>query len=251
MRTRRLVGRQSLLIGLAFVLGAVPACADVEGYEPERQRMIRLIEAETRATEKVTGIDELDPEVLGAMARVPRHVFVPRVLVPYAYEPRPLPVAEDQNVAAPFLVALMTHLAEVKPGDRVFETGTGAGYHAAVLADMKAEVFSVEVIEPLARLAARRLGELGYHRVRIRPGDGYYGWVDEGPYDAIIVKEAVNHVPDPLLRQLKPGGRMVLPLGPPNGTQALTVVQKQDNGAILKRRILPVRFSPLQGGERL
>ena len=251
MGTRRLVGRQSLLIGLAFVLGAVPACADVDQYEPKRQRMIRLIEAETRATEAVTGIEVLDPEVLDTMARVPRHAFVPRVLVRHAYEPRPLPVAEEQNIAAPFLVALMTHLAQVRPGDRIFETGTGAGYHAAILADMKADVFSVEVIEPLARQAASRLGQLGYHRVRIRPGDGYYGWAEEGPYDAIIVKEAVNHVPDPLLRQLKPGGRMVLPLGPLNGTQALTVVQKQDNGAVTKRRILPVRFSPLQGGERL
>jgi protein-L-isoaspartate(D-aspartate) O-methyltransferase len=159
-------------------------------------------------------------------------------------------VHPEQSLAAPFLVALMTHLADIEPHERVFETGTGEGYHAAVLARLGAEVYSVELIPELAREASRRLTVLGYARVQVREGDGYDGWPEAGPFDAIIVKEAVDHVPGPLLAQLKPGGRLVLPLGPLHGMQHLTVVHKSTDGSHHEERILPVRFTPFQGGER-
>jgi protein-L-isoaspartate(D-aspartate) O-methyltransferase len=133
----------------------------------------------------------------------------------------------------------------------VYETGTGAGYHAAVLAQLVARVYSVEVVEPLAEHAAELLKELHYDNVYAKAGDGYYGWPEHGPYDAIIVKEAIDHVPPPLLSQLKRGGRLVMPLGPAHGPQNLTVITKGQNGGVEERRIMPVRFSPLQGGERL
>ncbi len=144
----------------------------------------------------------------------------------------------------------MTHLAELKADDVVFETGTGAGYHAAVLARLAARVYSVEVVEPLAHQAARLHEELDTPNVWIKAGDGYFGWASEGPFDAIIVKEAVDHVPPPLLNQLKPGGRMVIPLGSQVGPQYLTVIRKAEDGRVSRKRVLPVLFSPLQGGER-
>jgi protein-L-isoaspartate(D-aspartate) O-methyltransferase len=145
----------------------------------------------------------------------------------------------------------MTHLAEVRPDDVVFETGTGEGYHAAVLSKLAAHVYSVEVIEPLAGYAARILKELGYSNVDVLAGDGYYGWSEHAPYDAIVIKEAIDHLPQPLLNQLKRGGRMVIPLGPATGPQFLTLVRKDEAGKLHEDRIMPVRFSPLQGGERL
>ncbi len=216
----------------------------------QRARMVGLVREEARLAAEFTGVEELDPRVLAAMGEVPRHEFVPEPLVPYAYLPVPLPVHPEQRLAAPFLVALMTHLAQVEPGDRVLETGTGEGYHAAVLARLGAEVYSVEVVPGLARDAARRLAALGYAGVRVREGDGYEGWPGAAPFDAIVVKEAVDHVPGPLLAQLKPGGRLVLPLGPPEGHQLLTVVHKNADGSYREERVLPVRFTPFQGGER-
>ncbi len=248
--------RSAARLGGALALGLVAAAAPApaeETAEVSRQRaeMVRIIEAETRATSAETGIATLQPKVLEAIARVPRHSFLPAELRPFAYLPTPLPVTEEQNIAAPFLVALMTHLADVQPGDRVFETGTGAGYHAAVLAELASEVFSVEVIEFLARRARTILQDLGYDDVRVRAGDGYYGWAEAGPFDVIIIKEAVNHLPGPLLRQLRPGGRMVVPLGPADRNQILTLVEKTSEGRLRSRGVLPVKFSPLQGGERL
>ena len=184
------------------------------------------------------------------MREVPRHAFVPEALRAYAYGDHPLPVGHEQNIAAPFLAALMTHLAEVEAGDAVFETGTDVGYQAALLSNLGAEVYSVEVVAPLADQAARLLKELGYDHVYVLESDGYYGWPAHAPFDAIIVKEAIDHVPPPLLGQLKRGGRLVMPLGPSGGPQYLTVVTKGVDGKVSERHIMPVRFSPLQGGER-
>ena len=243
--------RGALILGLVFVAPAPAPAQDSAEIRRQRLEMVRIIEAETRAAFPETGIVALQPKVLEAMAKVPRHSFLPADLRPFAYLPTPLPVTEEQNLAAPFLVALMTHLADVQPGDKVFETGTGAGYHAAVLAELASEVFSVEVIEVLARRARLILEDLGYGAVQVRAGDGYYGWAEAGPFDVIIVKEAVNHLPDPLLRQLRPGGRMVVPLGPVDSSQVLTLVVKTSEGRLRSRGILAVKFSPLQGGERL
>lgn len=242
------VPAERLSAGDALPAATVPGEAD---FAARRVEMIRLIQIEALLVREETGIDEIDPKVLAVMAEVPRHAFVPAPLAPYAYLPRPLPVHSEQNLAAPFLVALMTHLAEIGPDDHVFETGTGEGYHAAVLAGLAAQVSSVELIPELAREAGRRLKTLGYRNVEVREGDGYYGWPERGPFDAVILKEAVDHVPPPLLAQLKPGGRMVLPLGPSEGMQQLTVIRKDADGHWRERHVLPVRFTPLQGGERL
>jgi protein-L-isoaspartate(D-aspartate) O-methyltransferase len=239
------------LIGLVGMVGlsAGPARADANDVAA-RHEMVRIIELQAAMLSAETGIEALDPRVLNAMREVPRHAFVPEPLRAYAYGDHPLPVTADQNLAAPLLAALMAHLAEVKSGDVVFETGTDVGYQAALVSDLGAEVYSVELDEPLADHAARLLKELHYDNVHVEANDGYFGWAAHAPYDAIIIKEAIDHVPPPLLGQLKRGGRMVLPLGPARGPQYLTVIIKGADGKVSEQRIMPVRFSPLQGGER-
>jgi protein-L-isoaspartate(D-aspartate) O-methyltransferase len=216
-----------------------------------REEMVRILELEIQSLAPMTGIERIDPPIRAAMRAVPRHLFVPVPLQPYAYRNHPLPIGHEQNIAAPMLVALMTQLIEPKKGDVVFETGTGAGYHAAVLAELVDRVYSVEVVEPLAADAAKILKDLGVGNVFTRAGDGYYGWRERAPFDAMLIKEALDHVPPPLLGQLTRGGRLVVPLGPPRGPQFLTVIRKGTDGAVDEERIMPVRFSPLQGGERL
>jgi protein-L-isoaspartate(D-aspartate) O-methyltransferase len=238
---------------LAVLLGIMsgPASRAADNDVAARQEMVDLVEREVAAFAGQTGIETIDPRVLDAMREVPRHAFVAEVLRPYAYRLQPLPITPEQNLAAPMLIALMTHLVAVQPGDIVFETGTDSGYQAAVLSKLAAHVYSVEVIEPLADYAARLLKELGYSNIDVLAGDGYYGWSDHAPYDAIVIKEAIDHVPQPLLNQLKRGGRLVIPLGPADGPQYLTLVRKDEAGKLHQERIMPVRFSPLQGGERL
>jgi len=240
-----------LVAGVGLPVGAQEGAQNGEiDYARARALMVLEIQREAGRLSAVTGVEQIDARILEVMAEVPRHDFVPRPLRRFAYRADPLPVGHDQNLAAPFLVALMTQLIDPQPGDVVFETGTGAGYHAAVLARLVDHVYSVEVIEPLAMSATATLRRLGYDRVSAKAGDGYYGWPAKAPFDAIILKEAVDHVPDPLLAQLKPGGRMVLPLGSPVNGQYLTLIEKAADGSITKRRVLPVQFSVLQGGER-
>jgi protein-L-isoaspartate(D-aspartate) O-methyltransferase len=245
--------RRSLacLIGLLAMVGlnAGPACADANDVAA-RHEMVRIVELQAAMLSAETGIEKLDPRVLDAMREVPRHAFVPEPLRAYAYGDHPLPVTADQNIAAPLLVALMTHVVALQPDDVVYETGTGAGYHAAVLSRLVRDVYSVEVDEPLADRATRLLKELQYDNVHVEASDGYFGWAAHAPYDAMIIKEAIDHIPPPLLGQLKRGGRMVLPLGPARGPQYLTVITKGADGKVSEQRIMPVRFSPLQGGER-
>ena len=238
------------LIGLLGVgLTAWPACAAGNDVAA-RQEMVRIVELQIATMGAEIGIDQLDPRVLDAMREVPRHAFVPEPLRAYAYGDHPLPVSPDQNIAAPLLAALMIHFADVKAGDVVFETVTDVGYQAALLSSLGAEVYSVELEEPLADQAARLLKELHYDSVHVQASDGYYGWAAHAPYDAMIIKEAIDHVPPPLLGQLKRGGRMVMPLGPASGPQYLTLIVKGADGKVREQRIMPVRFSPLQGGER-
>lgn len=234
-----------------FILERLPASADEVSYDEMRSAMVQHVREQTRAAGAVTGVEEIDERVLEAMRAVPRHAFLPEPLRRYAYLGTPLPLGHGQNIASPYLVALMTHLADIGPDDTVFETGTGAGYHAAVLARLAAKVSTVEVIPELAAQAKERFEAFGIGNVHSRTGDGYYGWPEEGPYDAILLKEAVNHLPQPLVDQLRPGGRMVVPLGPLNGTQHLTVVEKAADGSLTRTRVLDVRFSPLQGGQRI
>jgi len=236
----------------ALILLAAPAAAEDEnGRAEERAAMVETIRIQIQALTPETGVGEIDERILDAMRALPRHEFVPEPVRAFAYGNHPLPVSPEQNIAQPLIVALMTQMAAVSPGDRVYETGTGAGYHAAVLASLGAEVASVEFIEPLARRAAETLARMGFDTVEVRVGDGYEGWPERAPFDAIIVKESVDHIPAGLMAQLKPGGRMVLPLGPDGGAQVLSVVTKGDNGEADVREVLPVRFSPFQGGDRI
>jgi protein-L-isoaspartate(D-aspartate) O-methyltransferase len=238
-------------LALAGVLMLAGAGGALAAFADARSQMVQQVSKRTEATAQVTGVTEIAPRILDALDRVPRHQFVPDKLRRFAYLPTPLPLGHGQNIASPYIVALMTHLAAVDDGARVLETGTGAGYHAAVLTELGADVVSVEVIEPIANSARVNLAETGHAEVETHIGDGYYGWPKGAPYDAILVKEALDHVPEPLVGQLKPGGRLVLPLGPLDGRQALTVVTKTGEGETERRRVLPVRFSPLQGGQRL
>jgi protein-L-isoaspartate(D-aspartate) O-methyltransferase len=185
---------------------------------------------------------------MAAMAKVPRHKFVPPDEVPYAYENRPLPIGYGQTISQPYIVALMTDLTQVGPGDVVLEIGTGSGYQAAILAELAQAVYTMEIIEPLAVQAGERLGRLGYAKVQARLGDGYHGWPEHGPYDAILVTAAASHVPPPLIAQLKAGGRMVIPVGAPFMIQYLLLIEKAGDGSVSTRQVLPVSFVPLVGG---
>lgn len=194
------------------------------------------------------GID--DPSVLAAMGRVPRHEFVPEPERALAYADHPLPIGFGQTISQPYIVALMTQLAGVsgRPGARVLEVGTGCGYQAAVLAELGAEVWTVEIVEPLARRAAATLARLGYDRVHVRVGDGYAGWPEEAPFDAILVAAAAPRLPEPLLAQLAPGGRLVIPVG--EGTQILRVITKSPDGETRAEDVAAVRFVPMTGQVR-
>jgi protein-L-isoaspartate(D-aspartate) O-methyltransferase len=183
--------------------------------------------------------------VLTALRKVPRHEFVPASQQARAYEDHPLPIGLGQTISQPYIVALMSELAQVKRGDRVLEVGTGSGYQAAVLAELGAEVHTIEILEPLARSAAERLRRLGYDKVVAKAGDGYLGWKEHAPFDTILVTAAVEPVPPPLTEQLKPGGRLVIPVGQPGEVQNLMVLEKDAAGKIHSRDIAPVVFVPL------
>ena len=214
-------------------------------FEDLRRRMLAEIVAEAALTAGHTGRAAFSERVLRVIGGVPRHEFVPIEMQPYAYLNRPLPIGYDKTVSQPFIVALMTDLLELEEGDAVLEIGSGAGYQAAVLAELARRVYTMDIIEELARGAERRLQRLGYDNVSVRIANGYYGWAEHAPYDKIIMTAAADLIPPPLLAQLKPGGRMVLPAGIPD-RQALILVEKSAAGRLSTREILPVRFSELE-----
>jgi protein-L-isoaspartate(D-aspartate) O-methyltransferase len=186
-----------------------------------------------------------DPRVLAAMRKVPRHLFVDPAQRAEAYEDHPLPIPGNQTISQPYIVALMTELLELEPSSRVLEIGTGSGYQSAVLAELSDEVYTIEIVPELARLAASRLKELGYDNVTVKEGDGYRGWPEHAPFDAVIVTAAPERIPQPLLDQLAPGGIMVIPVG--GFFQELKVFRKSADGRITEKDILPVRFVPMTG----
>jgi len=194
--------------------------------------------------------EQPDPRILRALGQVPRHLFVPGSQRSSAYQDRPLPIGEDQTISQPSLVALMTHLLRPKANDVMLEVGTGSGYQAALLSGLVRRVYTIEIVRPLARQAARRLADLGYANVTVRHGDGYAGWPEHAPYDGIIVTAGAPHVPRPLLDQLKPGGRMVIPVGPADSVQRLKLIRKDSRGRAREAVIVPVRFVPLTRGVR-
>lgn len=232
---------------IALALASAGLHAD-DPFAPLRDAMVREIADMSSVTRDETGRAEFAAPGMAAMARVPRHKFVPPDEVPYAYENRPLPIGYGQTISQPYIVALMTDLTQVGPGDVVLEIGTGSGYQAAILAELAQAVYTMEIIEPLAVQAGERLGRLGYAKVQARLGDGYHGWPEHGPYDAILVTAAASHVPPPLIAQLKAGGRMVIPVGAPFMIQYLLLIEKAGDGSVSTRQVLPVRFVPLVGG---
>jgi protein-L-isoaspartate(D-aspartate) O-methyltransferase len=219
-----------------------------EHFEPLRQNMLAEINAATNYVSSVLGKSALDERVMHVMGKVQRHEFVPLELQPYAYANVPLPIGFDKTISQPFIVALMTDLLEISAADIVLEIGTGLGYQAAILAELAAKVYSMEMIEELAAQAKRRLGRQGYRNIEIRIANGYHGWAEHAPFDKIIVTAAPDLIPPPLLNQLKPGGRMVIPAGLADAQQLL-MVEKDRSGRVATKEILPVRFSQLEGAE--
>jgi len=216
-----------------------------EARRAERAELVHQIELETRATQSLTGVAALSPRVLAALGRVPRHEFVPEDLASRAYQDGPLPIGYGQTISQPFVVALMTELAAVTESSRVLEIGTGCGYQTAILAELAAEVFTVEVVPELAHAAPARLLRLGYTNVRTRVGDGYLGWPEAAPFDAIVVTAAAPTVPPPLVEQLRTGGRLVIPVGRAYHSQELLRIEKDAAGGLQEWVVLPVAFVPL------
>ena len=228
----------------ALAAGRCAEAPDGESYEQRRSRMIAEIAALARDTGAQTGRAVFSERVMNAMAKVRRHEFVPAAQRVNSYANRPLPIGDGQTISQPYIVALMTELMEVKPGDRVLEIGTGSGYQAAVLAELAASVHTVEINEPLAREAAERLARLGYGNVVTRIDDGFRGWPEYAPFDSIMVTAAPREVP-PLVEQLKPGGRLVVPVGGQRAGQSLLVIEKRPDGTVARRGVLAVCFVPL------
>lgn len=210
-----------------------------------RRHMVELIAIEVELLAEELGKAALAERVMAAVGEVPRHLFVPPQLAAYAYHDTPLPIGFDKTISQPFLVALMTDLLDPQPHEAVLEIGTGLGYQAAILARLAGRVWTVEIVEELAMVAEARLLQLGCSNVTVRIGDGSRGWADHAPFDKIMVTAAAESPPAALLEQLKPGGRMVLPLGPAE-EQRLTVVDKGGNGAARERGLIPVRFTRLE-----
>jgi protein-L-isoaspartate(D-aspartate) O-methyltransferase len=244
----------------AFALGVVLALlvtarllalATPADLAAERTRMVTTIEAHAKQASIALGRDSIAPEILEVVRAVPRHEFVPDRVRGDAYADRPLPIGYGQTISQPFIVALMTDLLRVRPGDIVLEVGTGSGYQAAVLAHLTRQVYTIEIVPALADSAAARLQRLGYGNVATRSGDGYYGWEEAEPFDGIIVTAAASQIPPPLIRQLKPGRRMVIPLGAPFALQHLVLVERNaDDGRVTTKQLLPVSFVPLTSGSR-
>jgi protein-L-isoaspartate(D-aspartate) O-methyltransferase len=233
--------RKTILAFVFLIAAALPNYADIVSDSPELAKARKHM---VQTTIEERGIS--DPKVLSAIQSVPRHCFVPHDLVSAAYSDRPLPIGEGQTISQPYVVALMTEILQLSKDQRVLEIGTGSGYQAAVLAQITTHVYSIEIKQKLYEKSNKTLKSLGYDTVQLRQGDGYFGWPEAAPFDAIMITAAVDHIPPPLLKQLKDGGRLALPLGNPFSYQNLVLVTKQDNDLIVKQ-ITGVLFVPLTG----
>ena len=232
---------------LSISLQLSPSAFAMDKYTGARQAMLKSIEEHVRETSLYLDKEALNPSVMKVMEQVPRHEFVPDSQKRFAYQNRPLPIGHGQTISQPYIVALMTDLLKVNVDSKVLEVGTGSGYQAAILSGLVDSVYTIEIIKPLAEQARERLRRLGYNNVHVRTGDGYYGWTEQMPFDVIIVTAAASHVPPPLIKQLKPGGRIVIPVGSRFMTQELLLISKQQDGKLITRQILPVMFVPLTG----
>ena len=226
------------MLAVVVLLPSPAASGSDADFQKARENMVRF-------QIKSRGIS--NPDVLTALATVPRHLFVPEKYREQAYHDYPLPIGSGQTISQPYIVALMTDLLKLEPSHRVFELGTGSGYQAAVASRLAGAVFTVEIYEQLAESAKKRLESIGYPNVYVKLGDGYFGWEDEAPFDAIIVTAAADHIPPPLIEQLKPGGRLIIPLGSPFSVQQLVLVLKDLEGKVTEEPLIAVRFVPLLG----
>jgi protein-L-isoaspartate(D-aspartate) O-methyltransferase len=235
-----------VVAGIILLLFSTHVIAEND-YFRQRQALVTIIKAQVNRTRDFLRQDALDDRVIDALLKVPRHEFVPESEQAYAYDNRPLSIGFGQTISQPYIVAIMSDLLKLKKTDRVLEVGTGSGYQAAILAELADSVYTIEIIEPLAVHAAANLKRVGYDAVHTRTGDGYYGWEEAAPFDGIVVTAVASHIPPPLIKQLKPGGRMIVPVGAQFMTQYLVLVTKNTDETITTRQILPVSFVPLTG----
>jgi protein-L-isoaspartate(D-aspartate) O-methyltransferase len=238
----------TVMLFWAYAVPSLASGSDDDPYRIQRAGLMKEIEDDLKLTSGRVGKRELSQDVVAAMVNVPRHEFVPEHLKRYAYDNRPLPIGYGQTISQPYIVGIMTDLVDPGKDSVVLEVGTGSGYQAAILAYCVKQVYSIEIIEELAAEAKSRLKRLGVQNVEVRIGDGYYGWKEHAPFDAIIVTAAASHIPPPLVEQLKPGGKMIIPVGGPFITQYLMLVEKDEGSKIKTRQLLPVAFVPLTGG---
>lgn len=230
---------------LSLMATSLTAQQTDEGFTQARERMVQTILREVRHTSDYLEKKRLDERVITALETVPRHLFVPDAQRDSAYENRPLPIGYGQTISQPYIVAIMTDLIAPEAHHKALEIGTGSGYQAAVMSRLVKQVFSMEIVEPLGRLANERLQKLGYRNIEVAIEDGYHGWASEAPFDIIIVTAAASHIPPPLIEQLKPGGKMIIPVGSRFMTQQLLLVNKEEQNEVTVRQVLPVRFVPL------
>lgn len=220
---------------LSFILLFFYPSAEQDKYQQKRQQMVN---------EQIAPHGITDPLTLSAMRTVERHKMVPASMEKYAYENRPLPIGKGQTISQPFMVAFMTQAIQPKPGMKVLEIGTGSGYQAAVLAEIVDQVYTIETVDELAERAKNKLGEMGYTNIHFKVGDGYFGWEEHAPFDAVVVTAAPESIPPKLVEQLKTGGKMVIPVGASSSSQVLRLVEKQKNGQVKIDNLIPVRFVP-------
>ena len=235
------------IVTILLILCVFVPVLNADEYAMLRQKMVKLIEADVKDTSYYLNKTILNPRVMKAMGKVPRHQFVPENQKDRAYKNQPLPIGHGQTISQPYIVAIMTELLQLAPTNKVLELGTGSGYQAAILSKLVNQVYTIEVVEALGEQAKARLVRLGYDNVHVKIGDGYYGWKEHAPYDAIIVTAAGSHIPPSLVKQLKPGGVMVIPVGSRFMTQQLLLVRKDEDNKVTTEQILPVRFVPLTG----
>lgn len=228
---------------MVFLVGCMADPPKADGTNPPSRDPFEA-DRTSMVLKQLRSRDISDEKVLVAMAKVPRHLFVPSALRSMAYSDGPLPIGSEQTISQPYIVAYMTQALELKPGAKVLEIGTGSGYQAAVLGEIAGEVFTIEIVPELAKSAEEILGKLGYRNIHVRSGDGYQGWPDKAPFEAIIVTAAPDHIPQPLIDQLAPGGRLVIPVG--TGNQEMMILTRTSSG-VVSRKTIAVRFVPMTG----